>query len=107
MSTQGPERSFFLPDFFNPVKNGTGVQNQDKQSATAVALNLTSIERALGQEYRFTYRAAEHADFLEGIRAAIIDKDRSPIWRHGSVENLGPSEVHRMLMPLGADALKL
>jgi hypothetical protein len=45
LSTQGPERSFFLPDFFNPVKNGTGVQNQDKQSATAVALNLTSIER--------------------------------------------------------------
>jgi hypothetical protein len=45
LSTQGPERLFFLPDFFNPVKNGTGVQNQDKQSTTAVALNLTSIER--------------------------------------------------------------
>ena len=26
----------------------------------------------------------EHGDFLEGIRAAIIDKDRSPQWQHSS-----------------------
>lgn len=38
----GPEKIIFsLPDFFNPVKNGSGVQNQDKQSATVVVLNLT------------------------------------------------------------------
>ena len=36
---------FSLPDFFNPVKNDTGVQNQDKQSVTVAALVLASIER--------------------------------------------------------------
>ena len=62
------------------------------------------IERALGLEYRFTFRAMEHADFLEGIRAAIIDKDRSPRWRH-DIDGVDPGEVSRMLRPLGPDAL--
>ncbi|MEM1302767.1 MAG: enoyl-CoA hydratase/isomerase family protein, partial [Pseudomonadota bacterium] len=31
------------------------------------------ITRALELEYRFTYRSMEHGDFIEGIRAAIID----------------------------------
>ncbi len=41
-----------------------------------------TIRTALELEYRFTYRAMEHGDFLEGIRAAIIDKDRAPRWKH-------------------------
>ena len=56
-------------------------------------------------EYRFTFRAMEHGDFLEGIRAAIIDKDRRPNWRHAGPEDVTPLEVARMLMPLGADRL--
>lgn len=65
------------------------------------------IERALDQEYRFTFRSAEEGDFIEGIRAAIIDKDRKPRWRHKGIESVTPVEVSRMLMPLGKDALKL
>ncbi len=65
-----------------------------------------SIEKALDHEYRFTFRAMEHADFLEGIRAAIIDKDRSPSWQFADM-NVPLSAVDKMLQPLGADALKL
>ncbi len=36
---------------------------------------------ALRQEYRFTSRSASEGDFVEGIRAAIIDKDRNPRWQ--------------------------
>ncbi|SPH17672.1 Short-chain-enoyl-CoA hydratase [Defluviimonas aquaemixtae] len=64
-----------------------------------------TMRRALDLEYRFTWRAMEHGDFLEGIRAAIIDKDHSPRWRHGSVGDVPGVEVARMLMPLGEDAL--
>lgn len=63
------------------------------------------IRAALGLEYRFTFRAMERADFLEGIRAAIIDKDRSPKWRHAAPDLVPGRDVSAMLMPLGADAL--
>ncbi len=62
------------------------------------------IRRALTLEYRFTYRSLEHSDFLEGIRAAIIDKDRSPKWRH-RLDEVTPSMVSTMLLPLGDAAL--
>ncbi len=65
-----------------------------------------SIEKALDFEYRFTFRAMEHSDFLEGIRAAIIDKDRTPSWLYPDM-NVPLAAVAKMLQPLGKDALKL
>ena len=41
----------------------------------------SKIEDALDLEYRFTSRAQEYGSFQEGIRAAIIDKDRKPKWK--------------------------
>ena len=64
-----------------------------------------TIEAALALEHRFTWRAMEQADFLEGIRAAIIDRDRTPRWRHERSEAVPPVEVANMLAPLGADEL--
>lgn len=55
------------------------------------------IHSALAQEYRFTSRSASEGDFIEGIRAAIIDKDKSPRWQHGSVAEVGPDVVEAML----------
>jgi enoyl-CoA hydratase len=66
-----------------------------------------TIEHALQNEYRFTFRAMEQGDFLEGIRAAIIDKDRTPKWKHGAMGDATPVEVANMLRPLGRDDLKL
>ena len=57
-------------------------------------------------EYRFTFRAMEHADFIEGIRAAITDKDRNPQWKH-TLDDAIEMAVTNMLLPLGADTLKL
>ncbi len=65
----------------------------------------SSIRDALAQEYRFTWRAMEHADFLEGIRAAIIDKDRAPRWRHAHLADVTQAEASAMLAALGADEL--
>ncbi|MEM0946795.1 MAG: enoyl-CoA hydratase/isomerase family protein [Pseudomonadota bacterium] len=68
---------------------------------------LIGIRSALEMEYRYTYRAMEHGDFIEGIRAAIIDKDRTPAWRHATATTVPATDVTRMLMPLGADKLRL
>ncbi|MEM5472802.1 enoyl-CoA hydratase/isomerase family protein [Hoeflea sp. AS60] len=62
------------------------------------------IRSALQQEYRFTSRSASEGDFVEGIRAAIIDKDRNPRWRHASVEDVMGETVAAMLSePHGGD----
>ena len=45
-----------------------------------------NISDALDAEYNFTARSQEFGDFQEGIRAAVIDKDRKPLWKH---KNLG------------------
>ena len=63
-----------------------------------------TMEKALDLEYRFTARAMEHGDFLEGIRAAIIDKDRSPKWQYADTD-VPPVAVSKMLAPLGKNAL--
>ena len=45
-----------------------------------------NISDALDAEYSFTARSQEFGDFQEGIRAAVIDKDRTPLWK---TKNLG------------------
>jgi enoyl-CoA hydratase/carnithine racemase len=58
-----------------------------------------SIRAALSNEFRFTLRAVEHAEFLEGVRAQIIDKDRAPRWRY-SLGNLPEALLEALLAPL-------
>ncbi len=59
------------------------------------------LRAALTLEYRFTARAMEHGDFLEGIRAAIIDKDRMPQWKH-NIMAVPKADIETMCAPLGA-----
>ena len=64
----------------------------------------TDLREALELEYRYTFRSMEHGDFLEGIRAQIIDKDRNPNWQYADL-HVPATAVSQMLMPLGADTL--
>lgn len=59
------------------------------------------MQQSLSREYRFTARATAESDFLEGVRAQIIDKDRKPVWRCDASEGT----VRAMLAPLGDDDL--
>lgn len=61
-----------------------------------------TLDAALEQEYRFTHRAVAESDFIEGIRAAIIDKDRAPRW-----QPLSSKATAKMVAPLGAEALQI
>ena len=63
-----------------------------------------TIRDALELEYRFTFRAMEQGDFLEGIRAAVIDKDRRPDWQH-DFDTPPQLAATQMLMPLGTNRL--
>ncbi|MBA85281.1 enoyl-CoA hydratase/isomerase family protein [Thalassobius sp. S69A] len=63
-----------------------------------------TIRKALEMEYRASHRIMEHGDFLEGVRAQIIDKDRTPTWKHAH-DSVPATAVSQMLMPLGAETL--
>lgn len=70
------------------------------------ARGIDQIELCLTNEYRFGHRIVTMGDFQEGIRAAIIDKDKSPKWRHDTLDEVTSFEVSKMLMPLGSEELK-
>lgn len=62
----------------------------ERKSPIALAVTLLSIRRArdlpdlataLIEEYRVSRHAATSHDFVEGIRAQLVDKDRDPHWQ--------------------------
>ncbi|MDA5093924.1 enoyl-CoA hydratase/isomerase family protein [Aliiroseovarius sp. KMU-50] len=63
-----------------------------------------TLRHALELEYRFVYRALTESDLMEGIRAAVIDKDRNPQWKH-ALDDLPSDAIDNMLAPLGANEL--
>lgn len=54
-------------------------------------------------EYRMVNRSVEDPDFHEGVRAILIDKDHSPIWKHKSAADVTEAEVARYFQPLEND----
>lgn len=88
------------------VGDGESLQQMRRNSPLSMAATLAlvraarndaSVRDSLAREYRFTARATEESDFLEGVRAQIIDKDRRPHW----AADAGPEHVAKLLAPLG------
>ncbi len=52
-----------------------------------------NISDALDAEYNFTAQSQEFGDFQEGIRAAVIDKDRNPSWKHKSLADVSEEDL--------------
>ena len=69
----------------------------------AVALRLQalaadlSFERCMALEARATHRMLRGGNFLEGIRAAVIDKDGAPRWTPATLDAVGADEVEAHL----------
>ena len=109
-----------LGDILNSLENDGGEFAQDalkrlsRNAPLSMACTVEMIHRlrgpnltmrkALDMEYRFTYRSMEHGDFIEGIRAQIIDKDRNPQWQH-DMHKVPAVAVSKMLLPLGKHAV--
>jgi enoyl-CoA hydratase len=70
------------------------------------ALSFERVEQSFAQDYRVSLACVAEHDFIEGIRAAIVDKDRNPVWRPDKLEGVTPDIVERHFRPVGALELK-
>ena len=66
----------------------------------AMSRKAASVREALDFELRFTWRSQSHGEFVEGIRAQVIDKDRNPQWRTARLEDVTPDMIADMLAPI-------
>ena len=70
-----------------------------------LARNASSLEACLVREYRAALEVFKSDDFREGVRAAVIDKDRNPRWSPPRIEDVTPEMVAPYFAQIGADEL--
>jgi enoyl-CoA hydratase len=66
-----------------------------------------TLKEALIVEYRLAMRMLHEPDFLEGIRAAIVDKDQSPRWQPKALSEVSEAAVQSFFQPLPDGDLSL
>ncbi|MDP4005485.1 enoyl-CoA hydratase/isomerase family protein [Methylobacterium sp. NEAU K] len=57
----------------------------------------SNLEACLEREFHASLALLTEGDFREGIRAAVIDKDRSPRWNPPTLEAVDPARIARWL----------
>jgi len=87
-----------------------------QKSPTSLKIAFEQVERggtldfaeAMRTEFRIVNRVAREAEFYEGIRAVVIDKDNAPKWNPASLEAVSADKVASYFAPLpDAEELKL
>lgn len=64
-----------------------------------------TFEDNMRNEFRIGWRQVRSADFQEGVRAVIIDKDNAPVWPSESLANVSDEKIDEIFAPLGKDEL--
>ena len=64
-----------------------------------------SLEQCLVREYRAALQVFASDDFREGVRAAVIDKDRNPRWSPAAIGEVTPEMVAPYFAEIGDDEL--
>ncbi|WP_420174509.1 enoyl-CoA hydratase/isomerase family protein [Luteococcus sp. OSA5] len=84
-----------------------------RNSPLALKVTLESLRRARGQslaealdtEFRVSMNMQRGHDFVEGIRAQLVDKDRNPQWQPATLEEVGEADVERVFGPVDDDRI--
>ncbi|VDN15546.1 unnamed protein product [Dibothriocephalus latus] len=70
-----------------------------KQQQLGRKLSLIDVFK---MEYRLSQRFSEGHDFPEGVRAALIDKDKSPKWNPATLAEVTEDALKSLFEPLSA-----
>lgn len=71
------------------------------------AAGMDRLEPALDLEYRLALRFHSSHDFVEGVRAQVVDKDRNPRWQPATLAEVDQADVAAYFAPVGERELGL
>lgn len=60
----------------------------------------TSLADAFRDELGLSVQCCRQGDFVEGVRALLVDKDKAPRWQHGSVAGVPQADIQALMTPL-------
>jgi enoyl-CoA hydratase len=69
-------------------------------AALRAARHMASLEQALIVEYRLCTRLYDDGEFIEGVRALLLDKDKAPRWNPATAAAVTADLVAEYLGPL-------
>jgi enoyl-CoA hydratase len=61
---------------------------------------MTSFAGEMAVEYRIGARVVQRPDFIEGVRAVIVDKDNAPRWNPASLDGVTGPMLDAIFAPL-------
>ncbi|XP_015792867.1 3-hydroxyisobutyryl-CoA hydrolase, mitochondrial [Tetranychus urticae] len=61
--------------------------------------SMMSLPDCLKMEYRIAHQMMHIPDFFEGVRAALIDKDKNPKWKPDRLEDVTEEQVNAYFSP--------
>ena len=64
---------------------------------------MESFAENMTMEYRIGARVVQRHDFIEGVRAVIVDKDNSPRWNPATPEGVSEAMLDEIFAPLPSD----
>ncbi len=65
--------------------------------------HMASFAEEMAVEYRIGARVVQRPDFIEGVRAVIVDKDNTPRWDPATLEDVTEAMLDAIFAPLPAD----
>ena len=60
------------------------------------ASRMDTVTQVLEQDRMLAGGLADSVDFVEGVRALLVDRDNSPHWQHRTLAEVDPAEVARV-----------
>ncbi len=63
---------------------------------------MASFGNEMAQEYRIACRVSARPDFIEGVRALIVDKDNAPVWTPPTLEGVTDAMLDEIFASLPA-----
>jgi enoyl-CoA hydratase len=64
---------------------------------------MSAFSDNMAMEYRIGARVVQRHDFIEGVRAVIVDKDNAPKWSPATLEGVTEAQLDEIFAPLPPD----